>query len=244
VFRVTASHITRPGTIKARQVELACAPKPVALKPMKILTVSDVVEPQLYHTSLSERYSDVDLVMACGDLPNYYLEFIVTVLNKPLYFVFGNHDQQVIQTDRGPRPVEPGGCVNLDGRTINHNGLLLAGLEGSMRYKLDGGPQYTDGEMWLKIWSLVPKLLWNRLRYGRYLDVLITHAPPYGVHDASDLCHTGFKGFLWLMRHFRPRYLIHGHIHLYGYQSARRTIYQSTLVVNAYGHQIVEWQRI
>jgi len=209
---------------------------------VKILTLSDTVEPQLYHTGISDRYGDVDLVLACGDLPNAYLEFIVTMLNKPLYYVFGNHDRRVIQSETGPQPIEPGGCINLDGRAVNYKGLLLAGLEGSMRYKLDGGPQYTDREMWLKVWTLVPRLVWNRLRHGRYLDILVTHAPPYSVHDASDLCHTGFKAFLWLMKRFRPRYLIHGHVHLYGHNTVRRTLYQSTLVINTYGHQILEWK--
>lgn len=211
---------------------------------MKILTVSDVVEPGLYHAGISERYSDVDLVLACGDLPNYYLEFIVTMLNKPLYYVFGNHDKRAIIPEKDPKPVEPGGCVNLDGRTANYKELLLAGLEGSMRYKSGGGPQYTDREMWLKTMRLVPQLFWNRGRHGRYLDVLITHSPPYSVHDASDLCHTGFKAFLWLMKHFRPRYLIHGHVHLYGHNPVQRTIYESTLVINAYGHQVFEWKKL
>lgn len=54
----------------------------------------------------------------------------------------------------------------------------------------------------------------------------------YGIHDASDLCHTGFKSFLCLMKRFRPCYLIHCHVHVYGHNSAWRTIYESTLVVN------------
>ncbi|MFZ5916979.1 MAG: metallophosphoesterase family protein [Chloroflexota bacterium] len=210
---------------------------------MKILAVSDVIEPALYQPLIRERFGSVEMVLACGDLPNAYLEYIVTMLNKPLYYVFGNHDANPIYTSTGPRPVEPEGCINLDGRIVNHKGLLLAGLQGSMRYKLDGGPQYTDGEMWRHALKLIPGLLWNRLQHGRYLDVLITHAPPYGVHDASDLCHTGFKAFLWLMKRFRPGYLIHGHIHLYGNHSIRRTVYGSTLVVNACGHQVIEWRR-
>lgn len=211
--------------------------------PVKILTLSDTIEPMIHHPSIRERYSDVGLILACGDLPFHYLEFIVTLLNKPLYYVFGNHDRHMVHTESGPKPTGPEGCFNLHGRAANHNGLLLAGLEGSMRYKKGGGPQYTDREMWLKVLALVPKLLWNRLRHGRYLDILITHAPPYSVHDASDLCHTGFKSFLWLVRQFRPRYLIHGHIHLYNPNQVRRTLYHSTLVVNTYGHQIIQWEK-
>lgn len=227
------AHLNRSGSKDEKRVGRA----------VKILTVSDVVEPTIYHPGVRERYGDVELVLACGDLPNYYLEFIVTLLDKPLYYVFGNHDKNVVHSERGPEPAAPGGCINLDGHTVSEKGLLLAGLEGSMRYKRDGGPQYTEREMWRKALALVPRLLWNRLLHGRYLDILITHAPPYGVHDASDLCHTGFRAFLWLMKRFRPRYLIHGHVHLYGHNVVRRTLYKSTLVVNTYGHQLLEWKK-
>jgi hypothetical protein len=43
--------------------------------------------------------------------------------------------------------------------------------------------------------------------YG--LDVLITHAPPEGIHDGSG-AHAGFRAFRWLIDRFPPRYLIHG----------------------------------
>ncbi len=233
-----------PRLVKGQDTVLQHQKASESRSAVKILTVSDVVEPMVYHADIRERYGDVEMVLACGDLPNYYLEFIVTLLNKPLYYVFGNHDKNIVHSEQGAGPVEPGGCVNLDGRAVHDKGLLLAGLEGSMRYKQGGGPQYTDREMWRKTLALAPRLLLNRLQHGRYLDILITHTPPYGIHDASDLCHTGFEAFLWLMKHFRPRYLIHGHVHLYGHNSVQRTLYRSTLVVNTYGHQLLEWKKI
>src|SRR5215210_4093008 len=60
---------------------------------MKILAISDEVVEFLYGPQLKEQYADVDLVLGCGDLPFYYLEYIVTVLNVPLYYVPGNHDR-------------------------------------------------------------------------------------------------------------------------------------------------------
>ena len=59
---------------------------------MKILCVSDQIDPLVYSINIKERYQDVDLVISAGDLPMEYLEFIVSSLNKPLLFVFGNHN--------------------------------------------------------------------------------------------------------------------------------------------------------
>jgi Icc-related predicted phosphoesterase len=42
------------------------------------------------------------------------------------------------------------------------------------------------------------------------------------------------------MRIFKPRCLIHGHIHLYNISDPRATVYRNTLVINAYGHYILD----
>ena len=94
--------------------------------------------------------------------------------------------------------------------------------------------------MKIRILKLLPRLFFNRLFRGRYLDILLTHASPLGIHDKPDLCHKGFKEFLWFMRVFKPKYLIHGHIHLYDYSETRITKYCDTLVVNAFSHFIID----
>ena len=58
---------------------------------MKILCISDQIDPLIYTNSIRQRFADVDLVLCAGDLPMDYLEFIVSSLNKPVFFVFGNH---------------------------------------------------------------------------------------------------------------------------------------------------------
>jgi Icc-related predicted phosphoesterase len=42
------------------------------------------------------------------------------------------------------------------------------------------------------------------------------------------------------MDRFQPRYLIHGHIHLYGRDQVWRTTYRNTEVINAYGYRVLE----
>ncbi len=208
---------------------------------MKILTISDKVDELLYSPAIKHLGAGVDMVLGCGDLPAYYLEFIVTMLGGPLFYVVGNHGNAVRQQNLAPHQWEyPGGCENIDGRVVEYRGLLIAGLEGSMRYNANPYFQYTEREMAQKVWKLVPSLVFNRLRYGRYLDILITHAPPQGIHDRTDRCHQGFRAFTAFMERFRPRYLIHGHVHLYGASEQAETVYLDTTVVNTYGYRVLD----
>ena len=205
---------------------------------MKILAVSDHVVAGVYSSHIRERFGDVDMVLSCGDLPYSYLEYIVSMLNVPCFFVHGNHDHPEYTAD-GRTLIEPGGWTNLDGQTVQDKGLLLAGLEGSMRYKPNAPFQYTESEMAYKVWCLAPALLMNRMLHGRYLDILITHSPPFGIHDGEDLPHRGFKALLWFMERFRPRYLLHGHKHVYGPETWR-TRYLDTEVINVYPLRAIE----
>jgi Icc-related predicted phosphoesterase len=206
---------------------------------VEILAVSDQVVESIHSPQICERFKGVDMVLSCGDLPYSYLEYIVTMLNVPGFFVHGNHDR-LEYTAGGDVLTEPGGWVNLDGRTAVSKGVLLAGLEGSIRYKPGAAYQYTEWEMTCKVWSLAPALLMNRVCHGRYLDVLVTHAPPLGIHDGKDWPHRGFKSFLGLMKRFRPRYLLHGHKHIYGPETSR-TRYLDTEVINVYPARTIEW---
>jgi Icc-related predicted phosphoesterase len=208
---------------------------------MKVLTISDKVDDLLYSPAVKHLFADVDLVLSCGDLPYYYLEFIVTMLGGPLFYVIGNHANEIKHYYEPQNRWEyPGGCVNLDGRVFRHNGLFIAGLEGSMRYNKNRHFQYSDREMAWKVWGLAPALVMNKLFHGRYLDILITHAPPQGIHDRSDLCHQGFRALRTFMERFRPRYLIHGHIHVYSPGETTESVYQDTTVLNTYGYRTLE----
>ncbi len=207
---------------------------------MKLLAVSDKVVDFIYSPSLVEKFGDVDVVLSCGDLPYYYLEYIVTMLNVPLLYVHGNHDPPVEYSASGQQSTGPGGGTNVHGRLVRERGLSVAGLEGSIRYKPQGKYQYTDGQMWRRVWRLSPALLRNRLVTGRPLDILLAHSPPYGIHNGRDRTHTGFKSFLWFMRQFKPRYLFHGHRHVYNPLEITETEYEQTTVLNVYPYKALE----
>ena len=209
---------------------------------MKILCIADQIDPLVYNSAIKTRYHDVDMVLSAGDLPLDYLDFVVSSLNCPLLFVYGNHHLEKYHSFRKKYSGGSAWGITHAGSSIRREkGLLIAGLGGSMMYN-KGTNQYTEGQMRLEICKLFPRLLFNRIFRGRWVDILLTHAAPLGIHDKNDPCHRGFKCFLWFMRFFKPRYLIHGHIHLYDLSELRTTQYNNTLVINAFGQYIINME--
>jgi Icc-related predicted phosphoesterase len=205
---------------------------------MKILTVSDVELSYIYSPSIKDRFSDADLVISCGDLPYYYLEYIVSTLNIPLYYVRGNHASKVEFSDWGQRQY-PWGGVDLHQKIEkSEKGLLMAGIEGCLQYNL-GPHQYRQSEMWMMIYRLIPGLLLNRIRYGRYLDVFVAHAPPWKIHDQDDLPHQGIKAYRWFIKEFKPPIFLHGHIHIYRQDAITDTLLDQTHIINSYGYRVL-----
>ena len=68
------------------------------------------------------------------------------------------------------------------------------------------------------------------------VDIVVTHAPPYGYGDMDDYAHTGFDAFNTAIEILRPAYLVHGHIHM-EYGRIDRVIEHpaGTRIVNACG---------
>lgn len=191
---------------------------------MKILSISDIVLANLRNReNLLKNYSSAQAVVSCGDLPTEYLEYITGVLNVPLLYVKGNHD--IYYT-----PEKPGGD-DLHGRVIRLNGYLIAGLQGCMRYNREP-LQYSDGEMLRMVFGLWPTVLYATLRRRRRLDLMVTHSPARGIHDLPDRAHQGFKSFRLMMRLFRPRTLIHGHVDNVDKRLPSRTIFADTEILN------------
>jgi len=206
---------------------------------MKILCISDQIDPLIYSSGIKQRYYDVDMILSAGDLPIDYLDFIISLLNKPAFYILGNHYTEDLAENKDFGEIYSFGAVCADRKVHFKDGLIIAGLGGSMRYN-NGENQFSDFQMYLRMFKLIPALILNRIFRGRWLDILLTHSAPRGIHDKTDKCHTGFKCFLWFMRAFRPKYLVHGHIHIYDLSELRTTKYHDTLVINAYSHYIID----
>lgn len=205
---------------------------------MKILAVSDEVIERLYRLCESGHFSDVEMIIGCGDLPYRYLENIVTLLNVPLLYVPGNHDPKFIESDC--LTYAEGGS-NMDLKLTRVKTFLIGGLGGSIRYRPDGTNQYTQSESYRRAFRLLPRLWLNRINYGRMLDILITHSPPFGIHDEDTHAHTGLKAINWLINIAKPRYHFHGHTHFYRRNlELSETTLQETKIINVFPYKIID----
>jgi Icc-related predicted phosphoesterase len=206
---------------------------------VKILAVSDQVVERIYSLASSGHFKGVGLILGCGDLPYTYLEYLVTVVNAPLYYVPGNHDPQF--DPRDVRSKVEGGS-NLDLRTAQHKMALIGGFGGSIRYRPDGTNQYTQGEAYERAFRMMPQLLMNWINHRRALDILISHSPPFGIHDDDDQAHNGLKALNWLIRVAKPRYHFHGHTHFYRNNLEKsETVLGATTIINVYPYRVIDF---
>jgi Icc-related predicted phosphoesterase len=208
---------------------------------MQIMAVSDRILNRLYNGDVGKRYPDIDLLIGCGDLPFYYLDFLISALNTTLVYVRGNHDAGPQYTSDGLVLTGVRGGWDIHGRVIEYKELFIGGLEGSMRYRPHAPYMYTNNEMIWNILQLVPRLLWNKGIHGRSLDILVAHSPPLNIHDDKDLAHRGFKVFRAFMKRFTPQYLLHGHVHVYRNDIPRVTQFHETTVVNVYPFRVFDY---
>ena len=195
---------------------------------MKILCIADEELTIFWDSYVPGRLKEYDLILSSGDLKAAYLSFIVTMARAPVMYVHGNHDT-------GYAVTEPEGCDSIDGQMVEYRGLRILGLGGCLWYR-PGAHQYSEKEMRKRIW----KLRWQIAKYGG-VDIIVTHAPPRGVGDGEDRAHQGFECFLELMDTYRPRYLLHGHVHLsYGRDRTREREYHDTKVINVCEKYVLE----
>ena len=195
---------------------------------MKSLLVADEESKFLWDYYQPGKLAGIDFMLSCGDLKQEYLEFLVTMGGKPLYYIHGNHD-------KGYENFPPEGCDCIEDEVVNLHGIRVLGLGGCIRYN-PGPYQYTEQEMEKRV-----KRVERKIRKAGGVDIIITHAPPRGYGDAEDNAHRGFACFLPLMDKYHPRYLIHGHVHQsYGHNLPRQIQYGDTTVFNAVGYHVLD----
>ena len=206
---------------------------------IKILAVSDQVVDRIYSLAANGHFQDVDLLLGCGDLPYTYLEYLVSMLNVPLYYVPGNHDPEY---NAAHSLSYAEGGSNLDLKTATVKGLFLAGLGGSIRYRPDGVNQYTQKGAFLRAYNLLLRVYLTQGRTGRELDIFISHSPPFEIHDDDSTAHQGLKALNMLIRMLQPRYLLHGHTHFFRHNLEESvTQVGRTTVMNIFPYKVIEF---
>lgn len=196
---------------------------------MKILVVSDETTPGLWDYYSRDKTAGVELIISCGDLKKEYLEFLTTIVNVPLLYVRGNHDESY---EKNP----PEGCTDIDGKVFEYRGIRIVGLGGSRKYR-EGSCMYTEKQMSRRI-----RKLRRRIKKAGGVDLLVTHAPVRGLGDLEDLPHRGFSCFDDFLTEYKPSCMLHGHVHKsYDYSFKRERIHESgSRIINCSGSYILE----
>lgn len=195
---------------------------------MRILAISDQESKSLWDYYRPGKLDGLDLIISCGDLNPQYLSFLATFAHCPVLYVHGNHDD-TYERER------PQGCICIDGKVFEHQGVRIVGLGGSARYK-PGLNQYTESEMAWRAWKLKPKI-WCK----GGMDILVTHAPGFEMVPCRDFAHRGFRTFNRMIDRYQPALFLHGHTHLnYSRQMVRERTWGSTRIINGFEQYVVE----
>ncbi len=194
---------------------------------MKILIVSDTESNYIWDHFDKNRFKDIDCVISCGDLKAKYLSFLVSMLNVPLYYVHGNHDESYVKEP-------PQGCVSIDDDLIHFKGLTIAGLGGSPVYRR-GVFQFSERQMAKRVAKLRKKL-----KKAGHLDIWVTHSPARDLGDGQDHAHIGFQCFRDFVDDLRPTFHLHGHQHLNYGRSERLISHGPTTIINGHGYYILD----
>ena len=186
-----------------------------------ILCVADEENNGLWNGYSNNQLKEYDFIISAGDLKAEYLEYLVTVSNKPLLYVHGNHDENYDVK-------EPEGCICIDDKIYVQDGVRILGLGGSYKYKDNAKYMYTEKQMMWRIFKLIRKI-----RKVGGIDIIVTHAPIKGYGDLPDYAHQGFECFKWLIKEFHPKYFLFGHVHS-RYNPNYQTFYEldGTQIIN------------
>jgi uncharacterized protein len=159
-----------------------------------------------------------DAVIALGDLEPDVLDPLGRFGALPVLGVYGNHDDG--------RYLDASNTTNLHLRRVEVGGVAFAGFEGCVRYTRGAALQYTQREA-TRLARRLPEA-----------DVLLSHAPPRGVHEEpDDRAHEGFDALRDYDLRVGPRLHLHGHTPAPPRRAERLG---ETAVVHVVGHAVLE----
>ncbi len=197
--------------------------------PIRLLAVSDMIEPALADARNRSAAGPIDLIVGCGDLECDDLAFVADAFDAPLIYVRGNHDSDERWRqcqDFCPEPVRSTALLQRAGLSIA--GLTWPGRRGR-------AAQRDERTAWSQALRLAARRVGNR-------DPMIvaSHAPPLAAGDVStDMYHRGFKGYRWLLERLEPALWLHGHTPLAAAGDWKVQVGRTT-VVNVTGAVIIE----
>ncbi|HEV7495844.1 metallophosphoesterase family protein [Baekduia sp.] len=158
-----------------------------------------------------------DVVVTLGDLAPDVLDPLGRFA-LPVLGVYGNHDDG--------RYLEASNTSNMHLAQTTVGGTTFTGFEGCVQYTRGAKLQYTQRQA---------SRLARRLPSA---EILISHAPPRGIHEEpDDRAHEGFDGLREYILRAKPRLHLHGHTPA---PARRAQQLGETTVVHVVGHHVLE----
>jgi len=202
--------------------------------PIRLLAVSDSVDPALGYEVNREGIGAIDGIVGCGDLEPSYLGFLADAFHVPVAYVRGNHDRggHWKETARdAPRPLPSGRLAEIGGLTVAP--FDWPGVDSSLALR-------DERRAWRDVLRVAWAIVVRRLRRPAEPILVLSHAPPRGVGDSeADPYHVGYRAYRWLLVRFRPPLWLHGHVTPASVRDWRDAL-ESTTVANVTGAVVVE----
>ena len=197
---------------------------------MKLLVVSDEESEYIWNYFDPAAFQGVEVILSCGDLQARYLEFLVSMIPAPLFYVPGNHDKSY-------QKQPPEGTEDIDCKLITYKGLRILGI-GGCKSSRDALHEYTEEAQQRRV-----RKLNKAIRRAGGFDILLTHTAAEGLGDGDDQFHKGFAVYRDLLERYQPQYHLFGHQHKrYAARATGPALHGKTQLVNACGYRILEYR--
>ena len=163
---------------------------------IKLLVISDTHGDLALNKDLQNKLKKIreyDLCCILGDIHDKDYEIILnTIPEDKIVALLGNHDRFGLVGEKG--------LFDLNGRTVEINGLKIGGIQGSFKYKPENFPSFTHEEC-IEFMKSIP-----------YVDILLSHDKPF-TFDYKDPAHDGLKGITKFVYENNIPIVVHLHIH-------------------------------
>lgn len=160
---------------------------------------------------------NIDIVIMLGDHHDHDIEIIREYnSNIKIIGVLGNHD--------GFDFLERNGVEDINGRVYEANGVRIAGMQGSFKYKDVDYPSFTQEQSRTFAGNIGPA------------NIFITHDSPRGYHEHKDDAHVGLEGISEYILKNDPIINIHGHQH----DDLISIMENGTIIIGIYGAAILD----
>ena len=183
---------------------------------IKALVIADK-KPEWWIKSILDINPDIDIIITLWDLEFYDISYLMDITKIPKIWVYWNHCDWLYMDQLW--------INNLHLKIFSFKWIKFWWFEWSIKYKESRySKMYTQEEAyWL-------------LKNFEKVDILITHNPPFWIHDETDISHIWFKALLDYIENNKPKYLLHWHT----YHSIEENVVWDTKIIYTSWYKIID----